>query len=102
MTGQDRLDFVLQTLRAHADDYRRMGVAHMAVFGSVARGEAGEESDVDLVIEVAENARLTLFDLMDIQEASEQWVGSPVDVLTSRSLKPRMAAEVTDEAVRVF
>lgn len=102
MTGQERLDFVLQTLRAHADEYRSLGVAHMAVFGSVARGEAGEDSDVDLVVDIAPDAHLTLFDLMDIQERSEELVGTEVDVVTSRSLRPRMAANVTREAVRVF
>ncbi len=102
MTGPERLDFVLNTLRAHAEDFQRLGVAHMAVFGSVARGEATEESDVDLVVDIASEAHVTLFDLMDIQDIGTTLVGTSVDVITSRGMRPSMAADVNKEAVRVF
>ena len=102
MTGPERLNFVLTTLRAHAADFQRLGVAHMAVFGSVARGEASEESDVDLVIEVIPDRKFSLIDLAGVQCESAGLLGSPVDVLMRRSLRPRLATAVQVEAVNVF
>ena len=43
---------VLETLRAHEADLRGMGVSHAAVFGSVARGDAGSGSDIDVMVEL--------------------------------------------------
>jgi predicted nucleotidyltransferase len=50
--GQYGLDDVLHTLRMHRDALRRLGVSHAAVFGSVARGESGGESDLDLLVDL--------------------------------------------------
>ena len=47
-------------MSTHADDIRRHGVTQLALFGSIARGEAGPSSDVDLLIEVDPHARFTL------------------------------------------
>lgn len=102
MTGRQRLQFVIDTLRAHADEYRRRGVEHMAVFGSVARGEATEDSDVDIVVDLAPEAPVGLFELMDIRERSEQLLGGKVDLVTRRSLRPRFAARVAQDRADVF
>src|SRR3954471_4199449 len=48
---------VLRRLRAHAPDLHRRGVEHLWVFGSVARGEATRDSDVDLVVAFAPEAK---------------------------------------------
>ena len=73
------------------------GARNVRVFGSVVRGEADEQSDVDFLVEM-ESGR-TLFDmgglLMDLREL----LGRDVDVLTERSLKPRIRAHVLREAV---
>jgi len=45
----------LQILRAHESDLRSRGVRHAGLFGSTARGEAGPDSDVDLLIEIDED-----------------------------------------------
>jgi len=46
-------DSIIETLREHMDEIRRHGVAHLAVFGSVARGEERPDSDVDILVEFA-------------------------------------------------
>lgn len=75
----------------------RHGARNVRVFGSVARGEADPDSDVDFLVEM-EPGR-SLFDmgglLMDLQEA----LGRKVDVVTERGLKPRIRARVLKEAV---
>ena len=59
--GSD-LQTVLETLRGHESDLRRLGVLHAAVFGSVARGEAGAESDVDILVELDESRPIGVFE----------------------------------------
>lgn len=73
------------------------GARNVRVFGSVARGDADEKSDVDFIVEM-ESGR-SLFDmgglLMDLRELLDR----EVDVVTERSLKPRIRARVLNEAV---
>jgi uncharacterized protein len=46
------LNDVLQILRTHESELRQLGVSHAAVFGSVARGEARADSDIDVLVEL--------------------------------------------------
>jgi predicted nucleotidyltransferase len=73
------------------------GLGDVRVFGSVARDEAGETSDVDLL--VASGPRTTLFDLSGFALDVEEIVGRHVDVATPRGLKARMQDRVLAEAV---
>jgi hypothetical protein len=57
------LDSALAILRAHAPDLRARGVAHAAIFGSVARGDADARSDVDVLVELDQEKRISLFRL---------------------------------------
>jgi hypothetical protein len=75
----------------------RYGAYNVRVFGSVARSEADEQSDIDFLVEL-EPGR-TLFDLGGLQYHLEQVLGCPVDVVTERGLKPRMRERVLREAV---
>ena len=88
-------------LKAKRQDILRIaakhGVRSIRVFGSVARGEADEQSDVDFLVEM-EPGR-SLFDmgglLMDLREL----LGRSVDVVSVRGLKPRIRERVLREAV---
>ena len=75
------------------------GVYHVRVFGSVARGEATETSDVDLLVKVYPGRSLLDVGgfLMDMQDLFER----KVDVLTDEGLKPRIREQVLREAVEV-
>jgi uncharacterized protein len=75
----------------------RRGLREVRVFGSVARGEAVETSDVDLL--VAPGPETTLFDLSGFALEVEEIVGRHVDVATPRGLKARIRARVLAEAV---
>ena len=59
----------------------RHGASNIRVFGSVARGEAGPESDIDLLVDL------------------EQLLERPVDVATERGLKPRIREHILREAI---
>jgi hypothetical protein len=56
------LSDVLQTLRTHQNELRRLGVSHAAVFGSVARGEASADSDIDVLVELDEDRSMGIFE----------------------------------------
>jgi uncharacterized protein len=75
----------------------RRGLDDVRVFGSVARDEAGETSDVDLL--VAPGPRTTLFDLSGFALDVEEIVGRHVDVATPHGLKDRIRDQVLAEAV---
>ena len=91
----------LQELRAHrerivalADQY---GAHTVRVFGSIARGDARADSDVDLLVDF-EPGR-SLLDLSGLWLALEETLGCKVDVVSGKGLRPRLAAEVLREAV---
>jgi predicted nucleotidyltransferase len=75
----------------------RYGARNPRVFGSAARREADEQSDLDLLVEM-EPGR-SLFDLGGLQYELEQLLGCPVDVVTERGLKARIRDRVLREAV---
>jgi predicted nucleotidyltransferase len=75
----------------------KYGAYNVQVFGSVARGESDEQSDIDFLVEL-EPGR-TLFDLGGLQYDLEQLLGCRADVVTERGLKPRVRERVLREAV---
>ena len=92
------LDPLLQTNRqAILALAARHGARDVRVFGSMARGEAGEESDVDLLVEAGPH-RTFFFPggfIADLQDL----LGRDVDVVTEAALHPRLRARVVQEAV---
>jgi uncharacterized protein len=64
---QDLADDVVATLRAHEPELRAAGISHLSLFGSVARGDAGPDSDVDLAVELNPDARVDLFRLTALE-----------------------------------
>jgi predicted nucleotidyltransferase len=73
------------------------GARNVRVFGSVARGEADEQNDMDFLVDL-EPGR-TLLDLGGLQYDLEQLLGYRVDVVPERGLKPRIRERVLREAV---
>ncbi|MBW0255684.1 nucleotidyltransferase family protein [Cellulomonas sp. PS-H5] len=67
-------------------------MSNVRVFGSVARGEDGPDSDVDLLVDLEPG--VSLFDLGRAQVELEQILERPVDLVPARMLKPRVAATV--------
>ena len=86
-----RLADVVATLRAHAPELRKRGVDHLYVFGSVARGDAGVDSDVDLVIDVAPGRPFSLITLGSVTAEVEEWLDRSVDLGERSMLRPSPA-----------
>ena len=75
---------------------RRFGVRRIGVFGSVARGEEGAGSDVDILVELAEPIG---WELLDLQERLEEVLGRRVDLVTVGALREEKSASVMREVV---
>ena len=93
-------DDVIHILHKQKSDlFRQYPIASLSVFGSVARDEAGPDSDVDILVEFSQP--VGLFQFIDLQQQLEKAMGCRVDLGTPRSLKPRLKDSVIKEAMRV-
>lgn len=79
------------------DICRRNGASIVRIFGSVARGEAGDSSDVDFLVELEPDR--SLLDHIGLQQELEDLLGVKVDVVTGRGLHPLIRDDVLAEAV---
>ncbi len=96
MNKQEVIQIVRDHQRELADVY---GVKSLALFGSVARNEAGSSSDVDMLVEFSRS--VGLFGLFALQDRLEELFGCKVDLGTPDSLKPRLRSTVLNELVYV-
>ena len=93
------IEQVLESLReAKPELARRFGVKHLAVFGSYARGEQREESDVDVLVDVDPTIGLGFVDLAD---AIESLLGLPSEVVSRRAIKPQHWEVIRTELIDV-
>lgn len=91
-------DDVLRTLSADREDLDRFSVKSIAVFGSVARGEALPGSDIDLLVEFSEP--VGLFHFIRLKSHLEKLLQAPVDLVTPDALKDRVREKILKEAIR--
>lgn len=75
---------------------QRNGASNLRLFGSVVRGEADDESDVDLLVDL--DPGRSLFDLVRLQAELERVLGRRVDVVTERGLRERIRTRILAEA----
>ncbi|MDR3463751.1 MAG: nucleotidyltransferase domain-containing protein [Beijerinckiaceae bacterium] len=91
----------INRLLQHEADLKRLGVEHLFLFGSTARDEAKDESDVDLFFD-HEKGKLGLYELMDVKERAASILGRKTDIMTRDSLHPGLRKRIEDSAVLVF
>jgi hypothetical protein len=96
------LDSVLDTLRTHESELRRLGVSHAAVFGSVARGEARPDSDIDVLVELDRRHPMGIFEYARLKLYINQILNGASDVVNRRTLKPLLRDSILRDAVHAF
>ena len=93
---------VIATLRAHEAALRLKGVAHAAVFGSVARGEAGPDSDIDIMVEIDPAAEVDVYDYVGIQRFIGELFAAKADVSNRTTLKAHVRPSAERDALHAF
>lgn len=101
LAGPPSKEDIASRLAPHIDRLKAEGVGALYLFGSVARGEAGPDSDIDFFIDqTGEN--FSLLDLVGVKHILEDALGSTIDVTTRKSLNPALRTRIEGEAIRIF
>ena len=98
MNKQDAIDILI----GHQAELRARGVRHAALFGSVARGEAGRQSDLDIMIELAPDISLDIFAYVELKNFIAGLFPGSVDVVNKDALKPYVRATTTADSIYAF
>jgi predicted nucleotidyltransferase len=91
----------INLLKQHEAEFRQLGVEHLYLFGSTARNESGDDSDIDLFFDHAKG-QLGLYELMDVKERAKEILGRPTDIMTRASLHPALRQRIEEAALLVF
>lgn len=97
MTATD----LVSELRRRASELRALGATSLYLFGSTARGEATENSDVDLFIDY-DPERFSFVELIRLREHLSKVLGHPADLTTREGLHPLLRSAIEAEAIKVF
>ena len=91
-----------EIIRRHADDIKAQGATALFIYGSRARGNNGDESDLDVYVDYDASQKFSLMDLASIKLLIEDETGLSVHITTRDSLHPMLKADIESEAIRVF
>ncbi|MGA9751833.1 MAG: nucleotidyltransferase family protein [Acidobacteriota bacterium] len=92
-------EHVLETLRKEKAGLSQFAVKRLAVFGSVARGDMREGSDVDILVEFEPGAHIGLFEFVRLRRHLSHALGLEVDLVTVEALRPEIRERVLSEKV---
>lgn len=92
---------IITRIRAHEADLRRLGLRSLTMFGSVARGDATQASDVDFLYEF-EEGEATLEHFLDLKASLEALLGCSVDLVSNRYVSPHLQRTIRGQVERVF
>ena len=97
----DKAD-ALTRLKRSERALRGLGIQRLSLFGSTARGQQRQDSDVDLAATLDPEARIGLFRYAEIVEEIERMLGAQVDLVTEPSRNPRLQAQIDRDRIVVF
>jgi predicted nucleotidyltransferase len=93
---------IIATLRKHEPELRAAGIVHLRLFGSVARDEAADNSDIDLMADFDKSKRLTLVKVGSLQSRLTDMLGVNVDLSSPEWMKEPVRSKALREAVLAF
>jgi len=93
---------VIAKLREHEPELKAAGIIRLSLFGSVARGDASAESDVDLMAEFDPARQFSLLDMVGLENRIADILGVRVDLTSEKALKDHVRERVAREAVLAF
>lgn len=92
----------LERLRPFESRLGERGISALYLFGSTARDEAGDASDLDLLFEYDASRAFSLFDQASAMLELSDGLGTKIDLISRNGLRPRVRARVENEMIRVF
>jgi uncharacterized protein len=95
-------DTVIQTLQAREDELRKLGVRHIALFGSVARGDSNDASDIDILLDLQPDAPIGVFEYVGLTQFIADLFPVRVDVANHAKLKLHVRPHAEREAIYAF
>ena len=95
-------DLIITKLRDHAPELREAGLIHLRVFGSVARGDANANSDVDLLADFDKSKRVTLVTMGNLESRLADLLGVKVELSSADWMREPVRKQALCEAVFVF
>jgi predicted nucleotidyltransferase len=95
-------DQVIRTIRDHEAELRALGVEKLWLFGSLARGDGGRRSDVDVLISVPPTRKFSLLDLAGVRVELCEVLGRDTDVVIREDALPRFWQTIEGDLVEVF
>ena len=93
---------IVAILRTREPALRQAGITHLSLFGSVARNEAGPDSDIDLAAEFDPAAKMDLIRLVGLEQELGDLLGREVQILPEPIRKERLRANVERDRIRAF
>jgi uncharacterized protein len=93
---------IIARLQEAAPALRAEGVTRLAIFGSRARGDAREDSDLDVLIDVDPAAKFSGLDLVGVEHIIRDATGITTQAEMRRSLEQRFAERISDDVIEVF
>jgi predicted nucleotidyltransferase len=93
---------VIARLKAHERELRAAGILQLSLFGSVARGEAKPDSDVDLAVSLDPKHCIDLFELGGLNIKLQNLLGGSVDLITEPTRNARFQERIDRDRVLVF
>ncbi len=91
----------IKTILVHEKPYlaARYGVTELGLFGSYVRGEQKQESDIDLLIELERPPKISLLDLVELEQYLTDQLDTKVDIALRTNLRPRIRQIILQEVV---
>jgi len=93
---------VIQTLREHERELKNAGIVHLRLFGSLARNESSQHSDVDLLAEFDSSKRLSLVTVGRLQIRLSELLQAEVDLSSADWMKEPIRSRALREAILAF
>ncbi len=91
---------IIAEILKHRADLEAMGVKHLSLFGSAARGDMRLDSDVDLFCELSKP--MGYFELFDIETELRKWIRHKIDFRTKDALHPWIKQDILRDATQIF
>ena len=95
-------DQIIAKLRQHAPALQAGGILHLALFGSTARDQATQNSDIDLMAEYDPAAHRSLLDICKLQNKIEDLLQTRVDLASRSRLRPIIKESAEEDAIDAF